>query len=290
MTTQEETHNSSGNTTPSSYRARSFLFTMNNTEQYPRMKELLTSLKSMTYMVSAEEIAPTTGKKHIHIFAHFDNPYRLNNKIRALGSHIDCVKYPMKALKYVKKDGKIIDEIGSEPHQGQSHTVRELAEIDDPSDLDWKEFNTWEKIHKRGKKIKKSEWKKNVEVIYITGPSGIGKSNKAEEICDDEIEEIKHTNDFWTGICDGTGCCIYDDFRDNHMKAAEFINFIDYRVHNMNVKGGNIKNNYTKIIITSIQRPEELYRNVPSEQREQWLRRMTVIDLYKQEASSEDYA
>ena len=48
---------------------------------------------------------------------------------------------------------------------------------------------------------------------------------------------------------------LYDDFRDSHMKPSEFINFIDYNVHGLNIKNGEIQNNYKYIIITSVQDP-----------------------------------
>lgn len=68
----------------------------------------------------------------------------------------------------------------------------------------------------------------------------------------EEFEEVKFNGQFWMGVSEGTGCAVYDDFRASHMKPSEFINFIDYNVHNLNVKGGQIKNKYNLIIITSV--------------------------------------
>ena len=65
------------------------------------------------------------------------------------------------------------------------------------------------------------------------------------------------------------------------MKVKEFINFIDYNVHTMNIKGGHIKNNYHLIIITSINDPNTIYSNCidNEETSKQWLRRLTIIQL-----------
>lgn len=63
---------------------------------------------------------------------------------------------------------------------------------------------------------------------------------------------VKFENGFWNGI-GNSKCCIYDDFRDSHMKPSEFINFIDYNKHQLNVKGSYKLNNYEFIIITSVQ-------------------------------------
>lgn len=63
------------------------------------------------------------------------------------------------------------------------------------------------------------------------------------------------------------------------MKPDEFIRFIDYRRHTMNIKGGQVVNDYEFIIITSIKPIDELYKNCKDEQREQWIRRLNIIDM-----------
>lgn len=63
------------------------------------------------------------------------------------------------------------------------------------------------------------------------------------------------------------------------MKPSEFINFIDYNKHQLNVKGSYKLNNYEFIIITSVQSPEEIYKNIEGEPRTQWLRRMKRIHI-----------
>lgn len=286
MSTETTSTQSTGNTRPV-LRARAYQITLNQIEHYDKVFEYLNSLKSTDYILSCKETAPTTGHEHIHIYVHFSNARSLSIK-KMCGAHIEiCRGSPQQNIAYIRKDGNILDEVGTEPHQG-FHTVKELKEIDNPDDLNWNEYNTWQKIKQAPKKMKKSEWNKDVKIYYIWGPSGIGKSTKAHEMCDDEFEEVKHKGDFYLGVVDGTGCCIYDDFRDTHMSASEFINFIDYRIHNMNVKGGCIKNKYNKIIITSIQNPKRIYRNVNEEQREQWLRRMEIIDMNPEEESDDD--
>ena len=64
------------------------------------------------------------------------------------------------------------------------------------------------------------------------------------------------------------------------MRASEFINLIDYRRQNMNVKGATVVNNLERIIITSVQHPETIYSGLEDQEpRKQWLRRMEIIDL-----------
>lgn len=280
MTAETTTAHSSGNTKPSLVmRARSFQLTLNEPEYLEQLLNEFRCLKSCDYLAWCKETAPTTGHEHAHIYAHFENSYKISKRILRYGAHIEiCKGSPQQNIAYIEKNGDFHEE-GKRPCQGY-HTVRDLKEISNPDELNWNEYNTWMKIQKRPKKVKKSEWLKDIKIYWIQGPSGCGKSNMAQEMADDEFEEVKHVNNFWIGVVDGTGCAIYDDFRDSHMSASEFINFVDYRSHNLNTKGGEIRNNYTKIIITTVQRIDDVYRNLPDEPRQQWLRRCEVINMF----------
>ena len=116
------------------------------------------------------------------------------------------------------------------------------------------------------------------------GPSGIGKSKTAHKVIKRlavpgaPFDEVKCENGFWIGCHDDCDICLYDDFRDSDLKCNEFIRFIDYNKHIMNIKGGSMINNYKLIIITSIKSPWELYKNKNEEEKKQWIRRM---DIYR---------
>lgn len=283
MTSLETTSHASGNTMPSAcvFKARSFLITLNEVDKYESLKTLLTSLKSMDYFLSAEEVAPTTGHKHMHIYVHFNNTYKLNQKIIKIGAHIDiCKGSPQQNIKYVKKDGNVIDEIGEPPQQGGLR-VKDLKELDSPDELDWKQYNTYMKIHENDE-MDVDDMHKEIVVYYISGPSGVGKTQRAKQIIRENSDKygtkvsiVKYESNFWHGVGSGRNVAIYDDFRDSHMKPSEFINFIDYNRHYMNVKGGNCINDYKLIIITSVQPLENIYMNVSDEPRKQWVRRIS---------------
>ena len=130
---------------------------------------------------------------------------------------------------------------------------------------------------------------RNVKVYYIQGPPGIGKTEKMKEIVrtnkkvyGTKINMIKFDNNFWLGV-GSAKIAVYDDFRDSHMKASEFINFIDYNKHYMNIKGGAKLNSYELIIITSIQKLKEIYKHMPEEGKNQWMRRVELVDMYNLE-------
>lgn len=277
-----------------SFKSRNFLFTLNQPEKYDTLKNILDGLKSCDYYISCLEEAPTTGHKHIHMYVHFNNAYKLNQKILDLGIHIDiCRGSPKQNIAYVEKNGNIIDEYGTRPRQGMS-TVGDLMKINDPKELNFNEYNTWEKIHsKMNNRIKVDDLYKNIKVYYIFGPSGVGKTVKAKEILKEngyeEVNTVNYENGFWYGVEDDWKAALYDEFRDSCMKPSEFIKFIDYNRHQLNIKGGHILNNYELIIITSVQNPKYIYRNIGDEPRKQWLRRMEIIDMTPKEENNDDY-
>uniref|UniRef100_A0AAU8H567 ATP-dependent helicase Rep n=1 Tax=CRESS DNA virus TaxID=3138951 RepID=A0AAU8H567_9VIRU len=272
--------------------ARAWQLTLNEVDRYGELLAGLQSYKTLDYLISCKEQAPSTGHEHIHVYAHFRHAVRLPLK-KTAGAHIErCRGSPKQNIAYIEKGGEILDELGERPRQG-ARSVKDLLAVEHEEDLeDYREYNTWLRLKQRPKKILVKEWHKEVEVIYVTGPSGVGKSLGAKQLLEEkgieEMEEVKYEGGFWHGVVEGTGAAVYDDFRSSHLSASEFINFIDYNTHNLNVKGGSVRNRYSLIIITSVQRPEELYRNMPEEARTQWMRRIHIVNLYPEGEPDEE--
>ena len=235
---------------------------------------------------------PEHGNKwHAHIVLYFKNQVSFNTIKKLFPSaHIEKVKDIYDAIGYIKNNvnGRktIYYENGTEPRNTRFMTVKELKKIDSPDELDWKMLNTWEKLHPQ--ELDVDDWHKEVKVYYISGPSGSGKTERAKQIIRENKETfgtkfslVKFDGNFWHGVNSNGRIAVYDDFRDSHMKASEFINFIDYNKQRMNIKGGDVLNNYELIIITSIQPISTIYRNMTGEPRQQWIRRIEEIKLNK---------
>lgn len=132
--------------------------------------------------------------------------------------------------------------------------------------------------------LKPSQIRKHVKVYYLSGNSAAGKSNFALYMCcygkkgEEAVDLVKYTGQFWMGTSESCRCCIYDDFRDNKIKEEEFVNFIDYNRHLINVKFTQHLNNYEVIIITSVFPMNEIFKN-SKEDKTQWLRRMKEIKI-----------
>lgn len=277
--------------------SRSFLITSFDVEHVMDVIATLKKYKSLTYIVACHEICPTTGRHHNHIYAHFSNSIKVPALIKKVAPHhVDkCRGSPRQCIEYVMKDvtdeNPLVFEEGEPPHQGSQLTANDLQE------LSVREIVEIDPLHHRAH-LQARELllngpltasnvanTKKMEVYYLYGPSGCGKSLMASHLLKEHMEitktccdTVKYKNEFWLNIY-GSECAWYDEFRDSHMKPDEFISFVDYRPHPMNIKGGSTRNNYTFIVITSVQGPNDIYRNVGGEPRQQWLRRIHWINM-----------
>ena len=286
---------SAGNTKQPKPKARHWQLTLNDIERWDELKDYLESLKSLNYIIACQEEAPTTGHKHIHCYCQFTNALTLSLK-STQGAHIEaCRGTPQQNVNYIMKDGNVIYQKGTIRKSGAT-TIADVKQMTktEREDLPIQYANIVRRMNEdEADSLEIDDIHKDIRVIYIWGPSGVGKTKKALEICKEKYTKthmIKYENGFYAGVGSGTGCAIYDDFRDSHMKASEFINLIDYNIHTMNVKGGFKQNRYELLIITSVQNPERLYKNMEQEPRKQWMRRLEIIHLEddKEEEDSDE--
>ena len=225
-------------------------------------------------------------KYHFHQVVVFNNPISFNTIKKSYATaNIQKPKIDVyKCIEYIEanKNGKKsnFNELGERPKNTRFQTVKELKDCKEPDELDWKQYNTYMKIHENDE-MDVDDMFKEIIVYYISGPSGVGKTQRAKQIIRENSDKygtkvsiVKYENNFWHGVGSNRNIAIYDDFRDSHMKPSEFINFIDYNKHYMNVKGGNCINDYKLIIITSVQPLDYIYLNVADEPRKQWMRRI----------------
>ena len=274
--------------------AKNFFITLNQVDKWEQLRNYITSL-SPNYVVACQEKAPTTGHAHIHMYVQFPNSRRLS--ITALcGANVQkCKGSPEQNYAYITKEGDPIFERGQMRKCHASASISEVKAMnkEQRSDLNINMFNIVKKLNDEdAKDISPLEYYKKVDVFYVYGPSGIGKTKWCiDDMLNNKIDkfnEVKFDGHFWNGVKEETTTCLYDDWRDSHMKPAEFINFIDYNRHIMNTKGGSIRNNYTRIYITSVQDPQSIYPQ-SREENTQWIRRIHCICLNPEKGSCRGY-
>lgn len=272
----------SGNTNTERVRSRAFMITI--------YEDDLVHFPKAVYECWCDDTCKD-GKPHKHQLVYFRNQISWNTIKKAYKtSHIEVAKNVYDCIAYISNTvgtRKVnFTELGTRPVDSRYKSVRELRETDNVDDIPWMQVNTWRKLKSdESMVITLDDWHKDIEVYYIHGDSGKGKSHRAKQLLKElgytKCNVVKFENGFYVGIpSTGTAdCCIYDDWRDSHMKASEFINFIDYNRHTLNIKGGAVMNNYKTIVLTTVQKPEDIYRNMSGEPRKQWERRMKFIDL-----------
>ena len=279
------------------FRYRQFQITINNLDNvdnntcnYTRIKEVLKQ-KGYNYLISCIEEAPETGHLHIHIYVQFPKVIRLSTR-ELFGAHIEmCKGSTQENIDYIEKIkntfniDNILDREGTPRMSSIKKAKLAIDLIDVPfEEIKKNDLKVWEKVN-GCKSLQIDElYKGQPTVYYIWGDSGSGKSKKVFDLISQEedkrLDRVKHVNNFWMGVntINTPEICWYDDFRDTHMPVSEFINFIDYYKNQMNIKFcPQFFNPYKKIFITSIQSPEEIYRNIQGEPRRQWLRRITHV-------------
>lgn len=269
---------------------RNWQLTLNKAvmEHYEDIREyLVNDLKSNYFLSVIEE-----NKKeelHMHIFVQYPRSVRISYR-KCYGAHVElCRGTPDDNVRYLTKLYRlykvnvIIDEIGTIRNRvkGRDISALELKELP-LEEVKASEYNVWCSLQGLNKVHLSDSYKPDLEVYYYYGESGSGKSKKVydkivNELGDPPVDYVKYDGNFWHGVSDfeQPEICIYDEFRDSTMKVVEFLNFIDYYSHTLNVKyKTGVKNKYKKIFITSIQSPYEIYKNVPDETKQQWLRRI----------------
>lgn len=282
------TSEASGNTKASaSLKARAFLFTLNQVDKFEQLLTQIKKLKSCDYYVAALEEAPTTGHEHIHMYVHFENLYKINQKIMMIGAHIDITRgTPQQCIEYVKKNKKILCEYGIEPHQGRPSSIKELRtlpieEVHPMQYRTWKEINQQqhnEDVFMQMLSEIETDTLQGPKVIYITGPSGSGKTYNAykhalSKYKKNEIGKLTINNNFIDVVNENALCYVIEEFRPSQIHAADFLQLTDKYGYRANCKGSFITLRPKTLIICSIFKPEELY--IREEINEQFQRRIT---------------
>lgn len=278
--------------------ARRFQVTMFTLDRVNDVINNLKSLSKFRFGMACHEVCPDTGREHVHIYVCYGGGKKFTTiRNASLGGHVEKCYGPHKDnVKYIMKDvtesNPLVWYEGDQPQQGssiksdelRSMSVLEVVEVDPRCHQAY--LRARELLLNGGLSLDDLNGK-SVQVFYIYGSSGCGKSVLAKELLREHmcevgvafVDMVKYKNEFWTGVCYGE-VAFYDEFRDSDMKPSEFINFIDYNPQRMNVKGSCTLNRYKFIVITSVQGPNDLYPNMTiTEPRRQWLRRAHWINL-----------
>lgn len=243
-----------------------------------KLQNLLES-DSCIYGAYQTEKCPTTGREHIQWYLEFKNARSLR-KMRTTFGHCEVRKGSMrKAFDYCQKeDSRVVGPSGSkgdppaESQQGKRNdwdAVKEyfkhggsidgvLHELDMPG------------MYARHPTALQRLWfamnekkERQIEVLYIWGPTATGKSFWANKNYPNayRLDMLPPSGVPWWDLYAGQDVVIIDDFRDTSIKFDQMLRILDRYPLILPVKGSSAKANYQTVIITSNQDPQMCYLN-----------------------------
>lgn len=270
-------------------RSRDYCFTLNN-YTVNEVKSINDLVSKCAYLVYGKEVGES-GTPHLQGYIYFENQISFASIKKKLPSrcHIEkTIGTPQQASEYCKKDGDIT-EFGKLPQkQGQRNDLVESKKvlsktgkmkdvvINATSLQSVKMCETILKYNEKPRDFKPT-------VMWVYGPTGVGKSKVAYQLLGNECYTTMDTGKWWEGY-DAHSRVHIEDMRKDFLKFHQLLKLLDrypYRVEN---KGGSRQFVANQIIITSCYSPSEMYDT--REDIQQLIRRIDIIQKIENE---EDY-
>lgn len=258
-------------------KSRNWQITLNQPEKFDEVRDYLLSLKTLTYGIACEEVAPSTGHVHNHIYVQFGNSLKLSLK-KLCGAHVEsCRGTPQQNDEYIKKDGKIIWTYGTLRRYGGIPKISDVKEMNEEeiNELPINYHRVAKEIVREQNEIKTfenmlDEIEKDTlmrpDIIYITGDSGSGKTYQAYKFAlnmyeKNKIGKITIENNFFAFTNPSAECFVIEEFRPSDCRASLFLQLTDAYGFNAPIKGGFQYVRPKCIIICSIISSREIYKN-----------------------------
>lgn len=254
---------------------RDFVFTLNNyTEHELETIKSLTDSGKCNYIIFGKEIG-ANGTPHLQGYIEFPRDRQLTTLKRIPGltrAHFEGRKGTQEqAISYCKKDGDWV-EFGEKKSQGARNDLKEIVDrlkkgeisLDDIV-LDYPMiYNQYHKTLEKALDIIGRSRKRNGEMpecIWLYGDSGSGKSHKAFEMGGDDAY-VWADNNLWWDTYDGHKCLILNEFR-GQIPYNQLLTLCD-KWNTTVPRRGREPTPFIaeKIIVTSVLKPEEIYKNL----------------------------
>ena len=290
------------NSHSTSSKSRNFVFTWNNykEEEVLHLRTNIARDPGVSWLLFGRERG-VGGTPHLQGAISFVNA-RSSNAVRkflGVGGVFPWVAYmrgtPTQAGAYCKKEGSF-DEFGAMP--GESVAKRKLSEfcqetlvpliresgvrgvVTEYPDVFLRYHNGIKAI--RSMQFEPRDWRKPPRVIWIHGPTGVGKTQCIHMHFPPDQIYVKNDTKWWDGY-EQQKCILLDDFRATWpWNFTYLLTLLDKYPMKVEVKGGMMEINSPFIVITCNDNPTLAYQNV-QEDLTQLERRITKIVHFKGE-------
>lgn len=264
-------------------------FTHNNYAE--GWEEKLKSLEWVTYGIVGEEVGES-GTAHLQGYLQFAQravKKTTDQLAEALGTrpHCEIARGTQEQNQaYCKKEGKWI-EWGKPKEQGRRMDLEKaygdardsskkmLTVADENPSAFLRYHRGIEKVRELTLKEEAKAWRE-VEVIFITGPTGCGKTREAMAAGSD-IYKIQGSQLQWWDGYEGEKTILIDEYS-NDVKVTELLALLDGYKLRLPVKGGFTYAAWTKVFITS--NLARLHEQAKDAHRDALQRRITTVKNY----------
>lgn len=294
--------------------ARKYLLTINNPQDkgltHDALKAILSSMKSVIYWVLSDEMGGETATYHTHIYFACKTPMRFSTvKNRFPDAHIDTAygssqenhDYVLKVGKHANSEKGATkvsgteDEWGEMPNDTRAGKNALCAALYEMVSAGLSNFEILDKnpdyitMLDKIDRIRltilqekyKEEWR-SLEVIYISGPTGLGKTRSIMEgfgySTVFRVTDYDHPFDTY-GIEE---IIMFEEFSSS-LRIQNMLNYLDGYPCKLPARYSDKQACYTKVFITSNLSLKEQYPNVQKDNPKVWeafLRRIDKVRVY----------
>lgn len=245
-----------------------FCFTINN--YTPTIMEGLEEYEC-GYIIFGEEVAPTTGTKHLQGYCELIVKTKFNTVKKSFpkGAHIEKRRGTQaQAITYCKKDGKY-HEFGLPKNQGARNDIRAVRElivvnkvnsvkacIEKLPSMNFQTLRIIDRLLPMYEQAR--DWKPYVYWLY--GTAGTGKTRFAYKILGKDCYTMNYASKFFLDY-DADEYVLYDDFRKNSIPFNELLRQLDRYQYKVEIKGGSRQFVPRVIVVTSDKHPSEMWQD-----------------------------
>jgi len=279
-------------------KSRKFFITINYAEggtwDENEWELLKSTVSAGEYGICAKEVGDKNGIHHLHGYVRYTNP-RSWKKIKKLfpRANIQAAKGSDFDQVYLQKEGEYFEHgKPSETTQGQrtdlievKDKIMEGASVDDLTVENPMLFHQYGRTLDRLESIalRKRFRTEMTKGLWITGPSGSGKSHQAFEGFSPETHYVKNLNEEWWDGYKGQQTVILNEFR-GQITFSELLDLVDKWPKQVKWRGRESVPFLAKlVIVTSVRTPKECYHSLQGKEPwEQFDRRFSVVQKLEQ--------
>lgn len=233
----------------------------------------------LLYAIIAEEVGEK-GTPHLQCYFQFKNArkWTMFKKIWPKCHCEPCYSTPVKNMEYCKKDGKFV-EFGNPPQGSGKRTdideIKELVKTGASMKEIYEIASGFQamKMAEIGLRLYAQNTLREINCVWIYGPSGTGKSEMAHHLAPNAYWTLGNMK-WWDGY-EEQDSIIIDDFRESVYPFRDLLRLLDKYTLRLEIKGGSRMAKFTTVIITCPYPPELVYTNLQGEDIFQLQRRIT---------------